>query len=47
MAEDFEDTLAELRQVRDAQRDYWARLCAHPDPRDPDWPGELNDYTEA
>lgn len=31
---------AELRQEMQAKRRYMQRLLAHPDPRDPDHPGD-------
>lgn len=33
------DTRAELLAERNASRRYFNACMAHPDPRDPDWPG--------
>lgn len=38
-----EDTRAELRQEAAARRRYEQQLAAHPDPRDPDYPGNESD----
>lgn len=38
-----EDTRSELLAERKAERRYSAALAAHPDPRDPDYPGDEGD----
>ena len=38
-----ECTVAELRAEATAQRRYLAALARHPDPRVPDYPGDLPD----
>ena len=37
--EDYESIAAESRGRRQWWKGYRAALAAHPDPRDPDWPG--------
>lgn len=44
---EFEDTCAELRAEVAHQKRYQARLAAHPDPRDPDWPGHAEEPEES
>lgn len=39
----YDDTRADLIQERNADRRYRAALAAHPDPRDPDYPGDESD----
>ena len=34
-----EDTIAELKAEARAEKRWRDRLAAHPDPRDPEWPG--------
>lgn len=45
--DDFDDfdaiTAADLRAEDLHQRRYSAALCRHPDPRDPDYPGDLEE----
>ena len=39
----YEDDIAELRQEAQARRRFSNALARHPDPRDPDWPGDDGD----
>lgn len=41
--EQAESDMAELRADRAAQRRYNAEYLRHPDPRDPDYPGDEGD----
>lgn len=40
---EYEDTCAELRAEVAHEKRYQAKLSAHPDPRDPDWPGHADE----
>lgn len=39
----FEDATAELRQIDRDRRQHHNQYMAHPDPRDPEYPGELQE----
>lgn len=40
---EYDDTRNELLQERNRERRYRRELAAHPDPRDPDYPGDESD----
>lgn len=40
LIEQDQDTIDDLRAEDRKRRQYQARLAAHPDPRDPDYPGD-------
>jgi hypothetical protein len=41
--DDYDDNREELLQQRNAERRYQRELARHPDPRDPDYPGDFGD----
>lgn len=40
---EFADATSELRQIDRDHRNFNRQYMAHPDPRDPDYPGELQE----
>lgn len=40
---EFADATAELRQIDRDRRQHHNQYMAHPDPRDPEYPGELQE----